>query len=70
MTVESCIMAALFSMTPPLSSSLIDGLEGSEAPPSSQEGGGASHSAEGEGQENTSGNEVNHKSLRHHVSWS
>ena len=68
-------MAALFSVTPPLSSSLLDSQGGNEAPAAaSQEGGGASHSeGEGpneEGKENSSGNEVNHKSLRHHVSLS
>ena len=72
MTVESCIMAALFTIPPPpsLSSSSSSSLPASAAatPTASQEGGGASQSNEGEdGQENSSGN-MNHKSLRHHVS--
>ena len=74
MTVESCIMAALFTVPPPpsLSSSSSSSLPASvgttAAPTASQEGGGASQSNEGEdSQENSSGN-LNHKSLRHHVS--
>ena len=73
MTVESCIMAALFSVSPPTSSSLLDSQGGSgsaaaaaAAAASSQEGGGALQSDEG--QENSSGIGINHKSLRHHVS--
>ena len=72
MTVESCIMAALFSVTPPTSSTLPDSQGDGEAaaPEASQEGGGASRTEEGEGpkEEDCSGNEVNNKSLRHHVS--
>lgn len=65
-------MAALFTVPPPpsLSSSSSSSLPASAAatPTASQEGGGASQSNEGEdGQENSSGN-MNHKSLRHHVS--
>ena len=74
MTVESCIMAALFTIPPPpsLSSSSSSSLPASggtsATPTASQEGGVASQSNEGEdGQENDSGN-MNHKSLRHHVS--
>ena len=67
-------MAALFTVPPPLSSTSSSSLLASGGTPAaaSQEGGEVSRSDEGEGangdgQENSSVN-VNHKSLRHHVS--